>query len=149
MKALTILQPFAELIVADANTLPPHQSPKRIENRNWPTDFRGDFVIHAGKSTNLLFGTNWPTSEYAVTLGAAVGIATLADCIAIERIKARDPVIEQRFPWLFDHPHAIGRYCFVLEHVRRFVTPIAIVGKLGWWEVRDDLITSKAVKVTQ
>ena len=41
MKALTICQPYAEMI---AN----HEKP--IENRTWPTSYRGPLAIHAGKS---------------------------------------------------------------------------------------------------
>lgn len=39
MKALSIRQPWAELIVAGL---------KDIENRAWPTDYRGPVLIHAG-----------------------------------------------------------------------------------------------------
>jgi hypothetical protein len=39
MKALSIRQPWAELIVAGL---------KDIENRMWPTDYRGPVLIHAG-----------------------------------------------------------------------------------------------------
>lgn len=40
MKALSILQPWAELIVAGH---------KPVENRTWSTSYRGPLVIHAGK----------------------------------------------------------------------------------------------------
>lgn len=40
MKALSILQPWAWLITAGH---------KDIENRRWWTNYRGPFLIHAGK----------------------------------------------------------------------------------------------------
>lgn len=40
MKAITILQPFAWLIVAGI---------KDVENRTWRTKYRGPLLIHAGK----------------------------------------------------------------------------------------------------
>lgn len=40
MKALSIRQPWSWLIANDH---------KDIENRSWPTNFRGCFLIHAGK----------------------------------------------------------------------------------------------------
>ena len=40
MKALSLKQPFAELIVSGKKT---------IELRNWNTKFRGKFLIHASK----------------------------------------------------------------------------------------------------
>lgn len=40
MKALSILQPWATLIVSGA---------KDVENRTWPTGHRGPMLVHAGK----------------------------------------------------------------------------------------------------
>jgi len=40
MKALSLKQPFAELIVSGKKT---------IELRNWNTKFRGKFLVHASK----------------------------------------------------------------------------------------------------
>lgn len=48
-KTLSIRQPWAWLIVnADG-----YEDPKRIENRSWGTRFRGEILIHAGKSFDL------------------------------------------------------------------------------------------------
>jgi len=44
MKALSVRQPWAWLI---ANNLKP------IENRTWPTRYRGAFLIHAGQTFDL------------------------------------------------------------------------------------------------
>ncbi|SMC82155.1 ASCH domain-containing protein [Sporomusa malonica] len=41
MRAITILQPWAELIVRRFKT---------IETRSWPTKYRGQLAIHAGAS---------------------------------------------------------------------------------------------------
>ena len=41
MKVITICQPYAELILLGE---------KRVENRTWPTNYRGTIGIHAGKS---------------------------------------------------------------------------------------------------
>ena len=43
MKALSLKQPWAELIVSGKKTL---------EIRNWNTKFRGDFLVHASKVPN-------------------------------------------------------------------------------------------------
>jgi hypothetical protein len=52
MKAITILQPWASIIVYGA---------KHIETRSWATKYRGKIVIHAAKSCkkwhmNIAFG---------------------------------------------------------------------------------------------
>lgn len=149
MRALTICQPFAELIVADAKTLPPGQSPKRVENRNWPTEIRGDFLIHAGKNRKWFEPQNWRTSEFPVPMGAIVGIATLSDCVEIDSIRLCRGFVVERFPWLPTHEHAQGRFCYVLENVRRFVTPIPWSGLLGFFNVPEQAIAGKALKVTR
>src|SRR5262249_45834457 len=43
MKAITLIQPWATLVVLGA---------KRIETRSWKTDYRGKLAIHAGKKWN-------------------------------------------------------------------------------------------------
>ena len=45
MKALTIKQPWAHLII---------HCGKDIENRDWPTRFRGRIAIHASKRVDAL-----------------------------------------------------------------------------------------------
>lgn len=50
MKALTICQPYASLVMLPESD-PRH---KRVENRRWATKFRGRLAIHAGKSRNWL-----------------------------------------------------------------------------------------------
>ena len=50
MKAITIKQPYASLIV---------EGIKDIENRTWKTNYRGRILIHAGKDNlikNLKYG---------------------------------------------------------------------------------------------
>lgn len=46
MKAITIKQPWASLIVSGL---------KDIENRTWKTNFRGRVLIHAGKTRERQF----------------------------------------------------------------------------------------------
>ncbi len=53
MKALSIRQPWAWLI---ANGY------KDIENRSWRTNFRGEFLIHAGKKFDSA-GWRWAAAE--------------------------------------------------------------------------------------
>ena len=44
MKALTIKQPWASLII---------YGDKDVENRSWPTSYRGPLLIHAGKGYDV------------------------------------------------------------------------------------------------
>jgi hypothetical protein len=120
MKALSIRQPWAWLI---ANGL------KDIENRTWGTNFRGTFLLHAGKSFDYE-GYEWVISEMGVALpppsqfelGGIVGQAEIIDCVTS-----------------FDSPWFSGPYGFVLRNARpRRFTPIS--GKLGFFNFEANLL---------
>lgn len=129
MKALTICQPYAHLIVIGE---------KRVENRTWATRYRGPLVIHAGKSLAWM-GDTPRTPDMA--FGAIVGLCDLVDCIDIDEpgsfLLARD-----KYPWFADHEHVEGPYCFVLNNVRRFDVPIPWKGTQGFWDVPRNALPS-------
>ncbi len=124
MKALTIKQPWAWFI---ANGF------KDIENRSWPTKYRGVILIHAGKEP--YGGSNQAAVTTARELckangalaheeqvpevfdyGGIVGIAQIADCVD-----------RHHSPWFF------GPYGFVLTNAK----PLPYVpcrGTLSLWE---------------
>lgn len=114
MKGLTVCQPYASLIA---------RGEKRVENRTWPTRYRGLLAIHAGKSRE------WLTPEWKghveldashpqlgpidqMPFGAVIALARLVDCIHIDRIAVGAFNVE--YPWLRQHEHAHGPYCWVL-----------------------------------
>lgn len=87
MIALSVRQPWAWLIVNGF---------KDIENRDWPTNFRGQFLVHAGKKLTVadydaamlfieafvdpaLLAKVPPMAE--LPLGGVVGAAVLVDCV--------------------------------------------------------------------
>jgi hypothetical protein len=113
MKALTVCQPYAELIA---------RGEKPIENRTWYTPYRGLLAIHAGKSHAWLDHddlTKYPDMAF----GAIVATATLVDCVRLARLPAR----------LVGHEHANGPWCWILDDVRR-IDPVAARGAQGIWE---------------
>lgn len=116
MRALSIRQPWAWLIV---------NGHKDVENRDWPTDWRGEFLVHAGKSTAELdvaiaqvrdvFPSIALPTQYE--LGGVIGVATLTGCFT-----------ELESPWFS------GPYGFALAHAR----PLPFMtwrGQLGWFDV--------------
>lgn len=125
MKALTICQPYAHLIVAGE---------KRVENRQWPTRYRGPLFIHAGKSKDWLRGAK-PSLD--MPFGALVGVAELIDCLHIDDIESGKH--DAQYPWLPDHEHTEGTWCWVLADVKRFPTPTPCKGALGLWDVPSEL----------
>jgi len=125
MKALTICQPYAELICLGE---------KRAENRAWATDHRGPLLIHAGKSRRWLDTHDGPLPERMV-FGAIVGRCELVGCV---QYAFADRYRE--FRWLNAHPHASGPLCWILEDVRRLERPIPYRGMPGLFEVDESEI---------
>ena len=82
LPALSIRQPWAWLIV---------NGYKDIENRDWSTRFRGDFLVHAGKAMDdmsleeiIRYYDMKGISPSKVELfrGGIIGRATLVDCVS-------------------------------------------------------------------
>lgn len=102
IKALSIHQPWAWLII---------KGYKLIENRDWETDFRGEFYVHASKSmTNAEYMGARNLAEmmnikipamHQLERGGIVGMAEITNCVA-----------ESESPWFF------GDFGFVLKNPR-------------------------------
>jgi hypothetical protein len=144
MKALTICQPYAELIARGS---------KRVENRTWPTRYRGTLLIHAGRSRDMLVLDQWNAAvdaRYSLPLkdlrfGCIVAQARLIDCVRYD-----DAGVWRKFPWLHEHQHASGPWCWILEDVQRWDTPIEWRGAQGLFEVPDaELATAQAAARTR
>lgn len=144
MKALTICQPYAELIVCGE---------KRVENRVWKTDHRGPLLIHAGKSLDYMkqLTRGMTRTEIEAELakfhfGAIVGVAVLADCASKHDTRPGrgfSAMVMKRHPWLADHEHAEGPVCFILANVQRFVEPIPYTGKQSLFEIPDAVVAEQ------
>jgi hypothetical protein len=124
MKALTVCQPWAELIARGI---------KLVENRTWPTAYRGPLAIHAGKSRQWLmdprdwhYAVELPATD-ALTFGALIAVVELVDCVEVEMLPAD----------LRSHPFAEGPWCWVLRNAKR-IGPIPCRGNVGLWDT--DLI---------
>jgi len=115
MKALSIRQPWAWCIL---------HAGKRIENRNWPTNFLGPIYLHASKGMTraeyeegldlchaigrkqlLPEGPTMPSIK-ELPRGGIVGRARIVDCVASHAWLSDD--VE---PWFF------GPYGFLLDDV--------------------------------
>lgn len=114
MKAISVNQPWAWLIV---NGL------KDIENRSWPTNYRGTVLIHAGKK----FDEDFDYSFWEGIAGTTVPIVPFQGGI-IGQVDIIDCVEESDSPWFF------GRYGFVLANAKQFYNPRPCKGALGFFE---------------
>lgn len=126
MKALTIRQPWASLIMAGT---------KRVENRTWSTNYRGPLVIHAAAApapkaqwddVSVILeaiGGDPETVPYCIDpkraeYGVALGTVELVDVVS----GLDDPfAMEYCFQWVLDNP-------VLFDH------PAPVKGKLGLWD---------------
>lgn len=139
MKALTISQPFASLI-ADGH--------KWIENRTWPTSYRGPLAIHAGKGTQYL--TRKELKD--VPHGCILATAELVACVRLSEIRDRNEIAARRHHKVAGtdrtwseaerHKHAEGPWCWILDNVTKLESPIDATGAQGLWSWESPLVSS-------
>ena len=112
MRALTIRQPWAAAITfAD----------KRVENRTWPTTYRGPVLIHAGKTVDRRHGP----MVAAVVRGLQLDLGAV---LAVARITGCHEDDGECTPW-----SASGQFHHVLDEVTALPLPIPWKGAQGLW----------------
>lgn len=138
-KALTILEPYASLIALPDT----HPRAKRVENRTWKTHYRGPLLIHAGRNWSCMDAAD----EYALdrepliaNMGKVIAVASLVACVSVRDVR-RSAYVKRAYPWLRDHEHTEGPYCWVLQDVRRLRQPIELRGRTSLWEVPAELVS--------
>ena len=119
MKALSLKQPFAELIL---------QGRKKIELRKWNTNFRGEFLIHSSKNLDKDAMKKFGFSE--LPLGFIVGKAELID---VKKYKTKSEHDKDKKLHLANS--SWGNYGFILKNPKR-IKPIPAKGKLGFWNLK-------------
>lgn len=150
MKALTIRNPHAYLIVTPQDELPPGIPQKLCENRGWTTKHRGSLLIHSSVSrydmqmvnyiekphaAHLQYGHSiGEVSDLKMKFGFIVGVADLAN---IKPIREFDAV--QRV----GIHYATGPFCWLFRAVQRFPKPIPYQGRQGVFEVPDELVAEQ------
>jgi hypothetical protein len=125
MKALTIVQPWASLIV---------YGEKRFETRGW-TAPPGWIAIHAGKRkpANIYLENIIPGAENTVDLprGVILGWVWLSQSHStdnpnfLSKLSGYEKELGDYSP---------GRYAWELTHIYRLHTPIPAKGALGLWQ---------------
>jgi len=117
MKALSLKQPFAELILSGKKT---------VETRTWNTKFRGEFYIHASKIPDEKAMKRFGFSE--LPTGVVVGTAELVDVIEYDEKnwKKDKRTCAEWMPY--------RKYGFVLKNVKRIKT-FEAKGKLGFFNL--------------
>ncbi len=119
MKALSLKQPWAWLLFHG----------KDVENRHWSTNYRGTLLIHASGNYDdeapAWLAANFPGIEIP---------ADLQRRAIIGKVKVVEIVTSSSSKWFF------GPYGFILEDPVEFENPIPYPGKLGIFDVPDELL---------
>ncbi|MGW1557596.1 ASCH domain-containing protein [Streptomyces sp. NPDC002144] len=120
MKALSIRQPWADAIA--------HQT-KRVENRTWPTAYRGPVLIHASATHD----------PYAVIYGprpdvrsAILAVARITDCHYSDDGRCCGPWGDERV------------HHWTLTDVTTLPEPVPCKGRLGLWTPPPDVLLAIA-----
>ncbi len=150
MRALSLTEPWAVLVAIGA---------KKFETRGWRVFYRGQLAIHASKmfpawakslcdrewckrrgaSTEQDFAVADALAEAGLTvaalpLGAIVGVVDVLDCVPTTDVL---PTVTAREQGLGDY--AKGRFAIRLANPRHLPDPIPWSGRLGIWDVPDDV----------
>ena len=125
MKALTIKEPWASLIV---------QGFKKYEFRSWKTNYRGKLLIHAGLSKENI--NKFKDYNLDISSGEIIGEAYITDCILVD--KKLDKKLRQIDKNIYGNDH-VGLYAFKLERIKKYDKKIKVKGKLGLWNYNEKI----------
>ena len=125
MKVITIKQPWASLIA---------EGLKKYEFRTWNTKYRGDILIHAGKSIDKKAVERFKEYNLEYPTGCIIAKATLTDSIYVDDdfVKEVGPTNPNVYKGIIERENWEG-YGFKLENVKK-IDPIYINGKLSLWD---------------
>lgn len=134
MKVITIKQPYASLIAYGY---------KKYEFRTWKTKYRGEILIHAGKSLDKNAMKKFEYLNLDYPSGCIIAKANLTDCICIddnmkEVLKKENSIV---YEGAINNKKQL-EYGFVLDNIE-LINPIYINGKLSLWDYNGDIIVNK------
>lgn len=127
MKVLTIRQPWASLIMAGL---------KEYEFRSWKTNYRGEVLIHAGKTIDR--EAEKRLKKYLpdkLPTGKILGKVNLMDCIKVTPQFLSE--LRKVNPDIYAKSVFKEEYAWNVKVLEKFDKPIAIKGKLGLWNYSD------------
>lgn len=136
MKVITIKQPFATLIA---------EGYKEYEFRTWKTKYRGEILIHAGKSVDKKAMERFGDLHLDYPTGCIIAKAKITDCIYVDKkmaslLNKKDPLV---YYGIVNKDDYKDRYGFKLEDIKEIET-IYINGKLSFWEYEGEIHEKKS-----
>jgi hypothetical protein len=119
---------------------------KDIENRDWPTKFRGTVYVHASKWWSLAeIGQCVADAFFGCLKGDVLGVEVFRSKIDFGAMKlARGCIVGTvdivRCVDRSDSPWFFGKHGFVLANPVAFAKPVPCKGMLGFFAVPDDVL---------
>lgn len=128
MKCLTLNQPYADLLA---------NGKKKIEVRKWNTNFRGEFLIHAAKTINLMACNILNIDPDSCVRGSIIGKCYLYDVKMYT--SNQDLLMDFELNFVVDEKKFDDKrkriYGFLIRDAVRFSKAIPYKGKLGFFNV--------------
>jgi len=121
MKAITIKQPWATLIV---------KGYKKYEFRTWKTKYRGKILIHAGKGVDKKCLEKFKHLNLEYPAGCIIGEVEITDCIELNE-ETENKIIEEN-PLVYGHHKRREGYAWKLTNPKE-IEKIEMNGQLGLW----------------
>ena len=125
MKVITIKQPYASLIA---------EGLKRYEFRTWRTRYRGEILIHAGKSVDKEAMKKFICYHLEYPTGCIIAKAVITDCVYVDSTLRK--MLQEENPLVYSGVvcnSSWDGYGFLLENVEK-IDPIPVNGKLSLWD---------------
>jgi hypothetical protein len=122
LKCLSISQPFADLIISGK---------KSIELRNWNTNFRGEFLVHAPLKIRMDDAKRLKINKKFIT-GSIIGKVQLYDVKKYNSIKEIN--LDQKFHFSIKK-FQTKTFGFLLKNAKPLRIPIPWKGQLGIFDV--------------
>jgi len=122
MKCLSICQPFAKLIIQDKKT---------IELRNWNTNYRGEFLVHAPIEIRKEDCKKLKIDE-KLTTGAIIGKAEIYD---VKKYQSTKEIQNDKNKHFSSKKFQEKMYGFILKNPKPLRIPIPWKGQLGFFDV--------------
>lgn len=132
MKCISISQPFADLVISGK---------KNIELRNWNTNFRGEFLIHAPLKVKIDDAKRLKIGKKFVT-GAIVGKAQLYD---VKKYNSTKEIKSDKKFHYSTKKFQTKTFGFLLNNAKPLRVPIPWKGQLGFFDVYIPKIKNKEI----
>ena len=122
MKCLSVSQPFADLIISGK---------KSIELRNWDTNFRGEFLVHAPVKIRIDDAKRLKINKKFVT-GAIIGKVQLYD---VKKYNSDKEIKSDQKFHFSTKKFQTKTFGFLLKNAKPLRIPIPWKGQLGIFDV--------------